>query len=50
MEDKLTVLMDFNERQQQLLKDLKHVYNWQHSHAWDLFYYLVDRHTLLNGA
>lgn len=45
MEDKLTVLMDFNERQQQLLKDLKHVYNWQHSHAWDLFYYLVDKDT-----
>lgn len=45
MEDKLAVLMDFNERQQQLLEDLKHVYTWQHSHAWDLFYYLVDKNT-----
>jgi len=45
MEDKLAFLMDFNERQQQLLEDLKHVYTWQHSHAWDLFYYLVYKNT-----
>ncbi|WP_429960420.1 hypothetical protein [Enterococcus sp. AZ012] len=31
-----------NDKQQMLLDDLKHVYSWQHSCAWDLFYYLVD--------
>ncbi|MGM0282657.1 MULTISPECIES: hypothetical protein [unclassified Enterococcus] len=31
-----------NNSQQELLDDLKYVYSWQHSHAWDLFYYLVD--------
>lgn len=31
-----------NENQQELLDDLKYVYSWQHSHAWDLFYYLVE--------
>lgn len=30
-----------NDKQQMLLDDLKHVYSWQHSCAWDLFYYLV---------
>lgn len=31
-----------NDKQQMLLDDLKHVYSWKHSCAWDLFYYLVD--------
>ncbi|MDR3825847.1 hypothetical protein [Enterococcus sp.] len=31
-----------NDNQQELLDDLKYVYSWQHSHAWDLFYYLVE--------
>lgn len=36
---------EITKRQQELLDDLKHVYSWQHSHAWDLFYYLVDKNT-----
>ena len=36
---------ELNKKQQELLDDLKHVYSWQHSHAWDLFYYLVDKDT-----
>lgn len=36
---------ELNKMQQELLDDLKHVYSWQHSHAWDLFYYLVDKNT-----
>ncbi|ENZ6560583.1 hypothetical protein ACG6R3_002796 [Enterococcus faecium] len=34
-----------NHNQKALLEDLKHVYSWQHSHAWDLFYYLVNKDT-----
>ena len=36
---------ELNKKQQELLDDLKHVYSWQHSHALDLFYYLVDGNT-----
>ena len=36
---------ELNKKQQELLDGLKHVYSWQHSHAWDLFYYLVDKDT-----
>lgn len=36
---------ELNKKQQELLDDLKHVYSWQHSHALDLFYYLVDKDT-----
>lgn len=36
---------ELNEMQQKLLDDLKHVYSWQHSNAWSLFYYLVDGNT-----
>ena len=36
---------ELNKKQQELLDDLKHVYSWQHSHAFDLFYYLVDKDT-----
>lgn len=36
---------ELNKKQQELLDDLKHVYSWQHSHAWDLIYYLVDKDT-----
>lgn len=25
-----------------LLNELKRVYTWQHSHAWDIFYYLLE--------
>ena len=41
-----------NDKQQMLLNDLKHVYRWQHSHAWDLFYYLVteDREMFEEGT
>ncbi|WP_429962101.1 hypothetical protein [Enterococcus sp. AZ083] len=39
------IVSELNKKQQELLEDLKHVYNWQHSHAWDLFYYLVDKNT-----
>ncbi|MEQ7028391.1 hypothetical protein ABQE03_15580, partial [Enterococcus gallinarum] len=38
----LTEQPQLNENQQELLDDLKYVYSWQHSHAWDLFYYLVE--------
>ncbi|OFQ02044.1 hypothetical protein HMPREF2961_00225 [Enterococcus sp. HMSC076E04] len=39
------IVSELNKKQQELLDDLKHVYSWQHSHAWDLFYYLVDKDT-----
>lgn len=39
------IVSELNKKQQELLDDLKHVYSWQHSHAWDLFYYLVDKNT-----
>ncbi|WP_242387610.1 hypothetical protein [Enterococcus gallinarum] len=42
---KLSLPVQLNKKQQELLDDLKHVYSWQHSHAWDLFYYLVDKDT-----
>ncbi|WP_429960968.1 hypothetical protein [Enterococcus sp. AZ012] len=25
-----------------LLNELKRIYIWQHSHAWDIFYYLLE--------
>lgn len=25
-----------------LLNELKRIYTWQHSHAWDIFYYLLE--------
>lgn len=31
-----------DESQEELLRHLKHVYSWQHSHALDLIYYLVS--------
>lgn len=36
---------ELDEEQEELLRHLKHVYSWQHSHALDLIYYLVDRNT-----
>ncbi|EOI51588.1 hypothetical protein [Enterococcus gilvus] len=36
---------ELDEEQGELLRHLKHVYSWQHSHALDLIYYLVDRNT-----
>lgn len=42
---KLSLPVQLNKMQQQLLDDLKYVYSWQHSHTWDLFYYLVDKNT-----
>lgn len=44
-ESSLKSQSELNKKQQELLDDLKHVYSWQHSHAWDLFYYLVDKDT-----
>ena len=40
--EKEIISPSLNENQQELLDDLKYVYSWQHSHAWDLFYYLVE--------
>ena len=40
--EKLNYQPQLNEKQQELLDDLKYVYTWQHSHVWDLFYYLVE--------
>lgn len=25
-----------------LLNELKRIYTWQHSHVWDIFYYLLE--------